>query len=61
MTSTYWTNKRLHELNILTTNKKWKYWHHDTAVLELVGGSPVHNTLAVCTQHEEQPMNQNQL
>jgi len=61
MTSTYWTNKFLHGLHILTTNKERKYWHHETAGLELVGWSPVDNTSAVCTQHKEQPTNQNQL
>lgn len=61
MTSSYWTNKRLHGFNILTTNKKRKYWHHETADLEEAGRSPVHTTLAVCTQHEEQSLNQNHL
>lgn len=62
MKSTYWTNKRLHGLNILTTHKKkGKYWHRQTTDLETVGQSPVYNTLAVCIQHEEQPMNQNPL
>lgn len=61
MTSSYCTNKHLHGLNILTTNKKIKYWHHETADLEEAGQSPAHTTLAVCTQHKEQPLNQNQL
>lgn len=49
------------DLIFLQQTKKVKYWNHETADLELVGRSPVHNTLAVCTEHEEQLMNQNQL